>query len=344
MSLTKKSRWKLILNIFTTLALIALCYFLRHQIADTIRNLGQVNTYALLLLIPLQILNYDAYARMYKSVFGILRVKTRYRDMYRVSLELNFINHILPSGGVSGFSYFSVRLRQLGISAGRATLVQAMKFGFLFLSFELLLFVALISLALGGDVNNFTILIGASLVTLLAVMTLGLAFMIGSKKRINGFFTFLTEQLNRLIHVVRRKHPETINVSRVQGMFTELHENYNELRRDYKALRPPLLYALIANITEVASVYMVYVAFGHYVNPGAIILAYAVANFAGLVSVLPGGVGIYEALMTAVLAAAGVPPGISIPVTVMFRVLSMAIQVLPGYYLYHKNLRTMQSV
>jgi uncharacterized membrane protein YbhN (UPF0104 family) len=75
------------------------------------------------------------------------------------------------------------------------------------------------------------------------------------------------------------------------------------------------------------------------VNPGAVILAYAVANFAGLISVLPGGVGIYEALMTAVLAAAGVSPGISIPVTVMYRVLNMSIQIIPGYYFYHKAIR-----
>jgi uncharacterized membrane protein YbhN (UPF0104 family) len=48
-----------------------------------------------------------------------------------------------------------------------------------------------------------------------------------------------------------------------------------------------------------------------WVNPGAIILAYAVANFAGLISILPAGVGIYEALMSAVLAATGIPAGVS---------------------------------
>lgn len=339
MTETKKSRWKLILNIVTVIALALVCYAIREQIGETIQNLGKVNTFALLFLIPIQIINYDAYARMYRQFFKILGVNTRYRDMYKAALELNFVNHVFPSGGVTGISYFSVRLKSLGISTGRSTLIQVMKFVFLFLSFEILLFFAMIALALGGSVNNFTILVGASLVTLLAVLTGGLAFVVGSKRRINGFFTFLTSVLNRIIHIVRRGHPETINVSRVQGMFTELHENYTELKRDYRALKRPLVYALIANITEILTLYIVYVAFGHLVNPGAIILAYAVANFAGLISVLPGGLGIYEALMTAVLAAAGIPPGLSIPVTVMYRVLSTAIQVLPGYFFYHQALR-----
>jgi uncharacterized membrane protein YbhN (UPF0104 family) len=65
-------------------------------------------------------------------------------------------------------------------------------------------------------------------------------------------------------------------------------------------------------------------------------LAYAVANVAGLISVLPGGVGIYEGLMTAVLATAGIPPAVSLPVTVMYRVLNTVIQLPPGYYLYHR--------
>ncbi len=84
------------------------------------------------------------------------------------------------------------------------------------------------------------------------------------------------------------------------------------------------------------ALYIVYVAFGEYVNVGAVILAYAVANFAGLVSVLPGGVGIYEALMTAVLVAGGIPAAVSLPVTVMYRVVNTLIQVPPGYYFYHR--------
>ncbi len=67
------------------------------------------------------------------------------------------------------------------------------------------------------------------------------------------------------------------------------------------------------------------------------IIAYAIANFAGLISIAPGGVGIYEGIMTAVLASAGVAAGVSIPVTIMYRILNMAIQLPPGYYFYHKT-------
>ena len=335
----KKIPWKVILNVVTVGALLVTIYAIRGEIATTLDNLTKVNAYALLLIIPIELINYDVYARMYHYLFGILGSKTSYKEMYKVALELNLVNHVFPSGGVSGFSYFSLRLKDMGISTGQATLVQTMKFILLFVTFEILILVGLLFLAFGGGVNNVTILVASSLVTLGAVATVGSAFLIGSERRINGFFTYITKFINGAIHIVRPSHPETINVKRVQTMFTDLHKNYMILKGQPKMLIGPAVCALIANITEVLAIYVVYVAFGYWVNPGAIILAYAVANFAGLISVLPGGIGIYEALMTATLAAAGVPASLSIPVTIMYRVLNITIQIIPGYYFYHKALR-----
>ncbi|HSH18797.1 MAG TPA: lysylphosphatidylglycerol synthase transmembrane domain-containing protein, partial [Candidatus Saccharimonadales bacterium] len=114
---------------------------------------------------------------------------------------------------------------------------------------------------------------------------------------------------------------------------------YLVFKKHYKELKAPFWWAVLANATEVATIYVVYIAFNEWVNVGAVILAYAVANFAGLVSVLPGGVGVYEALMTAVLSAGGVPARLSLPVTVMYRVLNTIIQIIPGYYFYHRALK-----
>ncbi len=335
----KQKRWKLILNIVTLLALAGLIYAVRDEILSTITNVGRVNRYALLLIIPIQVFNCHTTVRMYQDMFKVLGHSIRYKAMTRVSLELNFVNNVFPSGGVSGFSYFGVRMKALGVSTGKSTLVQMMRFILLFVSFQILLFVGLIMLAIGHQANNFLILVAGSLATLLFVGTVAAAFIIGSQRRINSFFTYITKFVNRLINVVRPKHPETINIARAQRVVNELHENYLILKKNPGILRRPLVYALLANIAEIATIYAVYIAFGSWVNPGAIIIAYAIANFAGLISVLPGGVGIYEALMTAVLASAGIPAGVSIPVTIMYRVLNMALKLPIGYYFYHHAIR-----
>lgn len=339
-----RKHWRNALTILTFVALAGLAFAVREQLAQTLSNLRQVNLFWVLLIIPLEATNYFSQAHLYKNLFQIMGMRFRFRSMYRLSLELNFVNNIFPSAGVSGFSYLSLRMKDEGVSAAKATLVQTLRFVLIFISFQILLFVGLILLSFNGGVSNITILVAATIATMSAMITLIIGFIIGSKKRINGFFTFVTKALNKLIQVVRPNNPETFNIESARNSFTELHENYMIIRSDFSILKKPLMYALLANFIEIVVIYMFYVAFGQYVNPGAVIIAYAVANFAGLVSVLPGGVGIYEALMTAVLAAGGIPPSVSLPVTVMYRVVNMGVQLPPGYYYYHKNLHNDPSI
>lgn len=331
-------RWKLLLNLVTIIALLVLAFALRDQVGGVIKNLGRVHVWALLLLLPIEFINYDAQTQLYRKLFAIVSNRLSYKKMFKLSLELNFVNSVFPSGGVSGISYFGLRMRSNKVTAAKATLVHLMKLGLLFLSFEVLVLFGVILLAFDGRVTGLVMMLAGSLTTMMVFGTLAFMYIVGSKKRINAFFTFATQVLNRLIHVVRPNNPETINVARARQAFDDMHENYLLFRTHYKDLRVPFVYALVANIAEILAVYVVYVAFGEWVNLGAIILAYAVANFAGFVSVLPGGVGVYEALMTGVLVVAGVPAALSIPVVVMYRVLNTAIQLPPGYYFYHKNL------
>jgi uncharacterized protein (TIRG00374 family) len=333
-----KQHWKVLLNTVTVIALVILVVAIHKELIATFENLHKVDFWALLLLIPVEIWNYHAQAKMYQGLFRIVGNELNYRFLFEASLELNFINSVFPSGGVSGISYFGARMRTDKISGGRATLVQIMKLMLIFISFEILLVFGLFFMALKGHVNGLTILIGGSLSTLTIIATLAMVFIVGDYRRINVTFEFVTRLLNRLIHVVRPKHPKTISIERYRPTLNELHDNYKLMETHRRQLKWPLIHALEANFSEILAVYVVYIAFGHWVNFGAVILAYAVANFAGLVSVLPSGIGVYEALMTAVLAAGGVPPRLSLPVTVMYRVLNTLLQLPPGYVYYHRTL------
>lgn len=333
-----KRNWKLVLNILTFALLGGAIFLVRHDIAKAVQDLGKINAIALLLIIPLQAQNYAAYAHLYQEFLRILGSKQPFKLMYEVALELNFVNHVFPSGGVSGFSYFTARLKPYGVTTAQATLTQTMRFILTFASFVLLLFVGLFLLALGGSASNMTILITCSLAFLTVFSIVGGAYIISSEARIKSFTKSLTKVVNRVLHVVRPKHPETINLKRVEKLCNEMHANYVLLKEKLPALKGPFFYSSLANITELATIYVVYIAYGQFVNPGAIIIAYALANFAGLVAVLPGGIGVYEGLMTAVLVSAGVPAGLAISVTVMYRVLNLAISLPIGYYFYHRAL------
>jgi len=334
-----RRRWKLIVNLITVAALIILVVAIHGELLDTFKNLFKVHAWWLLLIIPVEFLNYDAQARMYQGLFDIMGNELSYWRLFAASLELNFVNNVFPSGGVTGISYFGVRMRGVGITGSKAAVVQLLKLVLLFLSFEILIVFGLFCLAIEGHMNSLILLLAGMLTTVLVIGTAVFAFIIGSKQRISFFFSWMTKSLNGFMTFIKRKDVEVINAARAEHIFQDLHENYMQIRSDKRRLKAPFIWALMANFWEVIAVVVVYMAFGHLVNFGAVILAYAVANFAGLVSVLPGGVGIFEGLMTLVLTATGVPSRLSLPVTVMYRVVNTLVQLPPGYYLYHRTLQ-----
>lgn len=334
-----KKDFKFWLNILTIVALIGLVVLSRHSILEAFRKLGDLNSSALLLMIPLQVLNYYAVARLYKDYFKSQGEELKIKTMYSVALELNFVNHVFPSGGVSGFSYLNLRMKQSGIGSAKSALAQLLRFTMTFTSFLVLLFIGMFILSFRRHTSPLTILIGSSLAFLTLIGVLVGGFIISDEKRIKSFVGFLPKVVNRIVRLFRRKKPNIIDIERVEHAMTELHGDYVILAQNPKKLVRPFWWAMLVNVTDLLTIYTVYLAFGSLINPGALILAYGVANFAGLVAVLPGGVGIYEGLMTATLAGAGVDKALALSATVVYRVLNMMLFLPIGYVLYRRVLK-----
>ena len=334
-----KNDFKFWLNVITIVALLGLVIITRHQVVEAFRKLGDLNGAALVLMIPLQALNYYAVARFYKDYFKTQGEELSTRSMYAIALELNFVNHVFPSGGFSGFSYLSVRLKQNGISTAKSTLAQIVRFALTFISFLAILFVGMLILALSRHTSPMTILISSSIAFLTLFGTIVAGYIISDSGRIKKFTGFLPKVLNKVVGIFRAKNKGIINIEKVERTMEDLHTDYVLLSKDWRQLKKPILWALLINITDVMTIYSVYVAFGSLINPGALIIAYAVANFAGLIAILPGGVGVYEGLMTATLASAGVDKALALSATVVYRVLNMLYSLPIGYFLYQKALK-----
>lgn len=340
MAVKIKTDWKFWLNVFTFAALAFLFYISWDQIVEAFRELDHLNAWALLLMIPIQGLSYYAVARFYRNFLAKQGDRVPMWDMYKVSLELNFVNHVFPSGGVSGFSYLSLRLKQLGVPTAKSTLAQLLRFGLTFISFLVLLVVGLFMLAFSNSVGGLVLVISTSIILATIGGTVAGMYIIGKPSRIKAFVSWLPKAVNHVAKLFKRdKERSLIDINKVEKTLEDLHEDYVVLSRDKKLVKNLLAWALVINVTEVLTIYMVYIAFSQLINPGALIISYAVANFAGLIAVLPGGVGIYEGLMTATLAGAGVPKALALSATVIYRVLSMIFSLPIGYFFYHRALR-----
>lgn len=324
-------------SVITAAFLILIIILARHEIVRAWELLGSVNLWILALLVPAQLIVYFAAGEM---TFSYLRAKKADHHIKpaaqaRMALEMNFVNHVLPSAGVSGISYMTWRLGKYGVSPGRATVAQLVRYVAGFVSFITLLVIAVVLVTIDGNINRFTILISGAIVTCMLGGTFGLIYLVSSKQRSEKFASWLARTVNRFVRTVtggRRRvvvHPEPI-----QKFFEEMHQEYLTIRQERKVLIKPYLWGLLFNLMDVMLFVIAFWALGEAVNPAPVLVAYGLASLAGFILVTPGGAGAYEAIMVSFLATAGINPGVAIAGTILTRVIILLGTIGVGYFFY----------
>jgi uncharacterized protein (TIRG00374 family) len=321
-----------------TLVLIAvIIFFSRNELIHAWELLSRVNIWILLLLIPGQLLVYYAAGEM---MFSYLREKKSIDHispigLARMSLEMNFVNHVLPSGGVSGISYMGWRLGGYGVSSGRSAMAQVVRYSMGFAAFIALLLIAVLVVTIDGGINRWIILVSSTLVTGMLGVVATAAFVMSSTKRMTWFAGVTVRTINRIVRKLTfGRKPAILSQETVNTFFDELHKDYLALRADKKVLVKPFLWGLLFNAADVALFLITFWALGVPVNPAPVLIAYGVACVAGFFVVTPGGAGAYEAIMVAFLAVAGLAQGTAIAGIVLTRVILLLGTIGLGYLFY----------
>lgn len=327
-------RW---LNIFTLLIIIFTLWALRDEGLRAWELLGRVDVWLLLLIIPLQFLSYYAGGA---AIFSYLKMRggtdtVRPWDMARMSLELNFVNHILPTAGVSGASYMTWRLSKLGVSSGRATLAQVVRLTGSFAAYVLLLMVAVVAVTLDSGVNRLTILSTSALISIIIIGFMVVWYVIDSELRMEKFSKLIAGLVNSFGAVVLRRKKEILKKRKVKKFFSELQDDYRALKREPRLLIRPFWWGVVFNITEVSLFFFTFLSLGSFVNPATILLALGVAAIVGAFLITPGGAGGYEAVMVLVLTSSGVNAAIALAGVILARVILILLTIISGYLFYH---------
>lgn len=329
------------LTIITFVLIALLVYFAWPELVKAWSLIETVNLWILALVIPVQLFSYFATGGM---IFSYLRSKGNLQEanrwqLTRISLELNFVNHILPSGGAAGFSYLGWILSRFGVTPGRATMSQIVRFTLTFLSFVLLLVVAVIYLSVDHSINRTILLLCGVLTTAAIGGTAFIIYIVSNQQNQQRFSAGLTTLVNKVVRTVTRgRRKRILKPKLIENFFSELRQDYLEIRRDIRVLVVPFIWAILANLADVALIFIAFWALGEPVNPAALFIAFGLSAIAGALTVTPGGAGVYEAIMIAFLASAGVPADVAIAGTLLARVTLILGTVLFGYFFYQLTL------
>lgn len=327
---------------WVTLGLVALILFLsRHELVKAWDLLETVNPIILALLVPLMLFTFFASS---ETIFTYLAAKKAIKpvswwERARMALELNFVNHTLPSGGVSGISYMTWRLGKLGVTPGRAASAQVVRYVAGFIASVILIALSVLVVTLDGNVNRWIILVSSSIVMFMVLTTIGMVYLVSSHSRMQMFADQSSKVINRFARKLTRGKKRTlVREKKIFDFFQDMHDDYLELRRDYRVLWVPVLWAIAFTAAEASLFVITFWALGTPINPAPLLVAYVLASVAGFIVVTPGGAGAYEAIMVAFLATAGIAGSTAIAGIVLTRVIVLIVTIVFGYLFYQNAL------
>lgn len=339
----RKISWRAWASIATLGVIAIILVFARDDLRHAWELMHRVNLWLLLgLLVPLQILSYYA---MGETLFSYLRSQGQTKRISplgfaRLALEMNFVNHALPSAGVSGLSYMGWRLKHFGIAVSKSTTAQLVRIVATFGGFAIVMAVAVLLMWLDGTLNRWVSLTVTLLVLAIAFGTAGLVYLLENKKRLPQLARFLVRASNRTIRffTLDRVKQKITSTKPLESFFEDVRKDYHSIKAKKQVLFIPLAWGVAFTLFEVGMFYVTFVALGHPINPATLAVAWGIAGAASLLMVTPGGAGIYEFVMVAFLTASGVDPRVGIAGIVLTRVLLMVGTIIAGYYFYQQAL------
>ena len=218
---------------------------------------------------------------------------------------------IATLGGVAGHSLRLLLLTRRGVAAGDV-MAPSLFHGYL----ESLIFFALIPAGLAYLALTHPLSSGLSLAVTTGAAVLGVAFAITAVVFFVGPVRAIALWLvGRTWHLVTRQSIK----SGLRDFESTLRRGMGRLRSRPLDMALPLLLIVADRVCRLGVVWLCFQALGGQVDPGVVVTGFAVGVAAGVMSMVPGGLGVQEGSMAGAYHLLGVPLEQAVLVSFLFR-------------------------
>lgn len=332
--------FRTILTILTLVLLIYVIYSNWSDILEAINHLGETNILVLLLLIPEQLFMYYCCGQMFFSYLASKKStkKVSAWTLMRVSLELNFVNHAVPAGGLGGLGYVTWRLKPFGATAGQSSFMYALRYVITICANQLQTIVAILALLIFGTVPAT----GSWVIGLTALLSVGIIVGIGilivivsGQQRIDWASRNGTKFINFIVRKITfGRKPEILKRSVADKYLNDIHDDLMTARRNKQVLIKPIVWGIVYSFLEIATYWIVAASLGYPELLPQIMIGEAIGSVMG--AIVP--YGLYELGMAGIMVSLGVPISLATTVVLMTRVIVLASTIISGYGFYQHSI------
>jgi uncharacterized protein (TIRG00374 family) len=264
-----------------------------------------------LIALVLTVLSYACVSSAFAVVSRLLGIQMSFRALTETGLVSIVLNHVLTTGGLAGYSVRYILMRRYGVALKDIVAASILHFYLTSLDMITMLPLGFLYLLLNVDLPaGVTALVGLMtlLLTVVAVLATWLIFVQEPRRR---FFAAVTRLARKVLH---RDVNETF-----QRLDATLTRGVAAMRRKPWTVVWIMALTWIDWFASVAVVWLCFDALGPPLRVGAILTGYVIGVMAGVLSMLPGGLGVQEGSMAGIFVLLGASFQQALLASILFR-------------------------
>jgi uncharacterized protein (TIRG00374 family) len=242
----------------------------------------------------------------------MLGIRMSRRDLAEIGFLSTILNHVLTTGGVAGYSVRYLLMRRRGVALKDVLAASVLHFYLTSLDMLSMLPVGFLYLLVNTSLpRGVTVLVGLMtlIMAIAAAVATALIFRAGWRTRLlNGALRLGRAVLRRDF----RKPLERFDASLAKGVAA--------MRREPRVVLAVMALTWIDWFASVAVVWLCFDAFGAPIPFGDSLSGFVIGVTAGVLSMVPGGLGVQEGSMAGVFALLGASFQRALLASILFRI------------------------
>ena len=313
------------------LILAVMLYFI--GIDQVIETLQYAKLEFIGIAVAMQVFTYYLYTLRWKILNGLVDINVGIKKLLPMVLVSLAVNNITPSGRGGGEpvrAYILSRDEGYPMEETFAIVVADR-------ALDTFPFVILAVLTIAGMALSFSFDLWLLLIMVFAVIAIVAILILLIYMCINpGFGNRVEGWIVSLVRRFYKKNSEDLE-EKIHDIIKGFQDTMKMVISDRKVMYYALPLSFIIWIFEIVRVYFVFMAFGANVSPVVIGEVFILACLAGMIPLLPGGLGAVDSIMILFYSAAGITASVSAAATVIERLISfwmttiLGLVILPYY-------------
>lgn len=292
-------------------------YLVLPQIAGINHSLHLLATVNLPLVgagIGLEILSWISYAQLSRAVLAQRHPPSLWA-VQRIQMATLSVSHVVPGGTAAGGPLGYRLLTRTGLSGGDAAFALATQGAGSAVVLNMLLWLSLlISIPLHGFNPLYVSAAIAGALLIGAFSTIVISLIRGK------------DRAAHITKAIARRLP-FFDEDRVEAFVRGLAERLQGLAGDPRVVRRAIGWAAANWLLDAASLWIFIGAFGHWVSPDSLLVAYGLANVLAAIPLTPGGLGVVEGVLITTLVGFGTPRGIAVLGVIGYRLFNFWLPI-----------------